>query len=123
MDWSFFVPILGLSAAIVALAAAYLWPPSGSVVALKRRMSALEADHETDSSLLQRIKKRHYALEGHVYGSDDDDDDEETAAPAGHNLAHGEPAPLALIPDVPDDFPEEAFQEAVARRRGGLTNG
>ena len=118
IDWAFFVPILALAGTVAALSFAFLRPPSSSVTAVKRRLAALEADHESLSAKVERIKKRHYALEGHVYGSDDDDDltelpDVAPAAPGGPN-----PTPtrdLALLPDT--DFPEEAFQAELAKRR------
>ena len=120
MDWYFFVPIFALAATIAALTVAFVRPPSGSVAALKRRLATLEADHETLAAKTERLKKRHYALEGHVYGSDDDDEPEVVAAGGLNPEQGGDQPSLALIPDGP--FPEAEFQAALAaRKRGGLS--
>jgi hypothetical protein len=116
------VLVLALSATAVALALAYLLPPAASIRALRKRVTDCEALTEQLDARIARHLKRYRSLEGHVYGSmdGDDDDEPEQAAPGGHNPAHTpEPGTLALIPE---DFPEDAFQAAVAQRRR-LPNG
>lgn len=93
----------------------YVRPPTRSGVALRRRLDDLEESSGGDHMELKRLVKRYRRLEGHVYGSMEPDEDE--AAPDGPNPS-SQPGSgsLALIPD--SDFPEDAFQAELARRRG-----
>lgn len=103
---------LALALVTAVLVGVYTRPPTRSAVALRRRMDELEESTDRDHVQLTRLIKRYRALEGHVYGSMEPADDE--------------PAPAAALPDSPqlelhtprDDFPEDAFQAELARRRG-----
>lgn len=106
---------------VALLVAVYTRPPTRSAVALRRRLDELEELADRTHVELKRLIKRYRSLEGHVYGSFDEPDepDEEvapTAAPQAAPAAGG-PTLVPDAPDVPQDFPEEAFQQLVNARR------
>lgn len=105
--------VIGWAFSVIALLYVYIRPPARSATAMRRRLDDLESDYATDHTELKRLVKRYRALEGHVYGSMEPAEDE-LAAPGGPNPEQGRD--LALLPD--SDFPEEEFQQLVAKKRG-----